>query len=63
VRHLYAPTLFFIKDGEVVAFHEGTLEGHNARNRAMTAEEREELRLILLEKFAAMSDGNVPAVE
>ena len=56
VRHLYVPTLFFIKEGKVVQFHEGTLEGHNARNRAMTPEEREELRLILLDKFAAMSD-------
>ena len=63
IRHLYAPTLFFIKEGEVVEFHEGTLEGHNARNRAMTPEEREELRLILVEKFAAMTDGKTPATE
>ncbi len=56
IRHLYVPTVFFIKEGTVVAFHEGTLEGHNARLRAMTAEEREELRQILLVKFAAMSD-------
>ena len=57
IRHLYVPTLFFIKDGAVVEFHEGTLEGHNAKLRAMTAEEREELKQILLTKFAAMSDG------
>lgn len=63
IRHLYAPTLFFIKDGAVVDFHEGTLEGHNARNRAMTAEEREELRVILVEKFAKMTDGKIPEAE
>ena len=55
-RKLYVPMLFFIKDGKVVATHEGTLEGHNAKNRAMTAEEREELRLILVDKFAMMAE-------
>ena len=58
VRHLYAPTLFFIKEGKVVAIHEGTLEGHNARIRAMTAEEREELKGILLEKFHLLDDDS-----
>ena len=43
VRHLYTPTAIFIKDGEVTGFHEGTVPDHNARNRLMTPEEREEL--------------------
>ena len=43
VRHLYTPTAIFIRDGEVTGFHEGTVPDHNARNRLMTPEEREEL--------------------
>lgn len=56
IRHLYAPTLFFIKNGQVAAMHEGTLEGHNAKLVAMTAEEREELKGILVEKFSVLNE-------
>ena len=57
IRHLYTPTLFVIKDGAVVATHEGTVEGHNARNRPMKEEEMEELRTIYRELFSLVTEG------
>jgi len=53
-RHLYTPAVVFIKDGEVVLYHEGTVESHNARERSMTDEEIEELKEIYREGFEAI---------
>lgn len=38
---LYYPTVIAVKEGIVVAHNVGTIEGHNAHERAMTNEERE----------------------
>ena len=64
VRHLYTPTVFFIRAGKVVGFHEGTVADHNARNRQMTEEEREELLNIYRHNFSLLqeeSTGNKAA--
>ncbi|MDO5794721.1 MAG: hypothetical protein Q4Q00_11130 [Turicibacter sp.] len=40
---IYVPDVFFIKEGEVLAHHLGTIKDHNAKERQMTEQEREEL--------------------
>ena len=57
VRHLYTPSVFFIREGKVIGFHEGTVENHNARNRAMSEEEQEVLRNIYRDMFRDLLNG------
>ncbi len=57
VRHLYTPSVFFIRNGEVVGFHEGTVENHNARNRQMTVDEQEVLRNTYRGLFDVLLEG------
>ena len=54
IPHLYTPFVFFIKDGKVQEVHQGTVDGHDAHERQMTSEEKEELRRIYDECFAAL---------
>ncbi len=42
-KHLYTPHVFFVKDGVVCADHSGTVEGHDAHERALTTSETEDL--------------------
>ena len=58
IRHLYTPTVFFIREGKVVGFHEGTVPDHNARNRLMTEEEREELLNTYRQLFRLLSNDS-----
>lgn len=44
VLSLYVPLVINVRDGKVVAGHQGTVEGHDARERQMTEEEQDELR-------------------
>lgn len=41
------PALVSFKDGKVLALHEGTVEGHNAKQREMTEKEVEKLEMYL----------------
>lgn len=43
---LYMPSVFFIKDGEVVAYHVATVESHDPSVAKMTDEEVQELKNI-----------------
>lgn len=43
VLTLYVPLVLVVKDGKVIDGHQGTLEEHNAKEREMTTEEKEEL--------------------
>ena len=54
IKHLYTPHVFFIRKGEVVYDHQGTLEGHNATERKMTNEEKAQLAQIYEEGFEAL---------
>ena len=58
IRHLYTPAVFFIREGKVIGFHEGTVPDHNARNRMMTVEEREELLNTYRGMFEQLKTGN-----
>ena len=55
IRHLYVPFVFFIKDGVVVSYHEGTTDDHDATERKMTPEEQDELISIYEEGFYLMN--------
>lgn len=48
VKRLYFPTVVFVKDGEVIATHVGTLESHNDVKNVLSESQRLELREIYL---------------
>ena len=50
-KHLYVPFVFFIKDGEVIAWHEDTFPEHDAHQRKMTEDEIERLTEIYRDGF------------
>lgn len=49
---IYAPTLFVIKNGKVVARVVGGIDGHNILERSLTKEEKEEYLDLLREIFS-----------
>ncbi|MBR2793711.1 MAG: hypothetical protein IKE16_03610 [Solobacterium sp.] len=57
LRHLYTPSLFVIRNGQAVGYHEGTVETHNANVRQMSQEEKAILSEIYREMFDTMKNG------
>ena len=55
VLTLYVPLVLVVKDGKVVDGHEGTLESHDATERKMTNDEKEQLTKIYTK---LMSEAN-----
>ena len=53
--HLYVPDVYFIKNGEVVARHEGVTPGLQEPTDIMTDEQKAELMAKLAEEFSAMA--------
>ena len=53
-KHLYVPFVFFIKEGELVAWHEDTFPEHDAHERTMTEDEIERLTEIYRDGFKAL---------
>lgn len=53
---VYVPTLLFIKDGELVYFHTGTVEGHDATERTLTDEEKQSIVDELKEYYSIYND-------
>ncbi len=51
---LFVPCVVVVKDGQVVDGHVGTVEGHDAHERKMTAEEQEQLK----KKYEDMLSGS-----
>ncbi|MGI6360531.1 MAG: hypothetical protein ACOX02_05810 [Acholeplasmatales bacterium] len=49
---IYAPTLYVIKNGQVVARVVGGIEGHNILERSLTKKEKEEYLDVLREMFS-----------
>jgi hypothetical protein len=54
IKHLYTPHVFFIKNGETVFEHSGTVEGHAAHERSMEEAEIQQLKEIYRQGFEAM---------
>ena len=52
---LYVPLVLVVKDGKVIDGHEGTLESHDATERKMTNDEKEQLTKIYTK---LMSEAN-----
>lgn len=50
-KRMYVPFVFVIRNGEVVAAHEGTVESHDAHERQMTDSEKIELTNIYQDMF------------
>ncbi len=50
-KHMYVPFVFFIKEGEIIAWHEDTFDEHDAHERKMTEEEMERLAQIYRDGF------------
>ena len=55
VLTLYVPLVLVVKDGKVIDGHEGTLDSHDATERKMTDDEKEELTKIYTK---LMSEAN-----
>ena len=53
-KHLYTPDTYFVKDGQVVARHNGVLEDVDDPEKPLTEGQQEELRQQLAEEFAAL---------
>ena len=52
IKRLYFPTVVFVKNGEIVAFHEGTVDSQEDASVMMTVEQQKELKKILQEDYA-----------
>lgn len=52
--HLYVPDLYFVRDGEVVAHHQGVVESYQEPGEPLTNEQAAELRELLDDCFAQM---------
>lgn len=55
ILNLYVPLVLVVKDGKVIDGHEGTLESHDATERKMTNDEKEQLTKIYTK---LMSEAN-----
>ena len=55
VKRLYAPTIAVVKDGKIVAFHEGTVDTQE-KFVPLTDSEKKELKNILNEKISLISN-------
>lgn len=52
--HLYVPDLYFVRNGQVVARHDGVLEGYDDPDVPMTDDQRTELLQKLSDEFATL---------
>ncbi len=53
---IYVPALLFVKDGELVYYHSGTVEGHDATERTLTDEEKQTIINELAEYYSIYND-------
>lgn len=54
-RHLDVPSVFFVRDGKVVCFHQGTSDDQNTGEDSLTDDEASELAATYQDGFDAMS--------
>ena len=53
--HLYTPDLYFIRNGQIVARYDGTVEGMEDPEREMSGSQKEKVKKALADGFAAMT--------
>ena len=51
---LWAPSIIYVQLGQVIGVHEGTVNTHDANERAMTEKEQARLEYMLAKQFDAM---------
>lgn len=54
IKRLYFPTVVFVKDGEIVYFHEDTVDSQEDPYVMLDADQQKELKGIMREGFAAL---------
>lgn len=54
IKRLYFPTVFFIKDGQVITMHESTVDSQTDPSIPLTAEQHEELKTIYIDSIKKM---------
>lgn len=54
---LYVPLVLIVQNGEVSAGHVGTVDGHDAHERAMTDEEKQELKSLYENMIDQIKNG------
>lgn len=59
VLTLYVPLVLVVKDGKVIDGHEGTLESHDATERKMTNDEKEQLTKIYTKLVSEANDTSL----
>ncbi len=57
-KRLYAPTVVAVKEGEIVGFHEGTVESQEDPYLGLNADEKKELEKIFNEMFKSLRDNS-----
>lgn len=57
IKRLYFPTVIFVKDGEIVAFHEGTVDSQEDASVYLNAVQQKELKTILRGYFDLLKSG------
>lgn len=63
IKRLYFPTVVFVKDGEIVGFHEGTVDSQEDASVYIDANQQKELKNILRGYFNKLKDERCPANE
>lgn len=58
IRRIYAPTVFFIKDGKVILKHTGTLDEQENPKVPLTSEQKETLRNIYKDGYLKMTEDS-----
>ena len=48
---LYFPTIFYVREGQIIYLHEGTVSGHDASKSALTEKQRARLKYNLEKEF------------
>lgn len=56
-KRLYAPTVVAVKNGQIIGFHEGTVESMTDPYQGLTKEEQEELYKTFNNMFAELNDS------
>lgn len=57
IKRIYVPLVIFVKDGEVVDTHLGTLDSHTDPYIELTSDQKSELKNILTDKMLKTTDG------
>lgn len=57
-KRLYAPTVVVVKDGEIVGFHEGTVESQTDPWLGLNDDEKKELKEIFKDLFKEIEDNS-----